>query len=79
MTYPATARESGFQGTIKLSLHLSYKGDLLDVKVKNSSGYKMIDDNAITVVQGISSYPPFPPSIDSKDLWIDIPIEYQLN
>jgi pilus assembly protein CpaC len=79
VTYPASARESGFQGTIKLSLHLSYKGDLLDIKVKNSSGYKVIDDNAITVVQGISSYPPFPPSIDSKDLWIDIPIEYQLN
>jgi len=79
LTYPPSAKDAGFQGTVRLSLHLSYKGDLLDVLVKDSSGYKIIDDNAITVVKGISSYPPFPSSIVSKDLWIDIPIEYRLN
>ena len=79
LAYPSAAKEAGFQGTVRLSLHLSYKGDLLDVLVKDSSGYKIIDDDAITVVKGIVSYPPFPTSITSKDLWIDIPIEYRLN
>jgi len=79
VVYPSSARDAGFQGTVRLSLHLSYKGDLMDVSVKDSSGYKIIDDNAVAVVKGISSYPPFPLSIASKDLWIDIPIEYRLN
>lgn len=79
VTYPASAKDAGFQGIVRLSLHLSYKGDLLDVLVKDSSGYKIIDDNAISVVKGISSYPPFPSSVLKRDLWIDIPIEYRLN
>ncbi len=79
VNYPPAAKDAGFQGTVKLSLHLSYKGELMDALVKDSSGYKIIDDNAIAVVKGISAYPPFPPSIVSKDLWIDIPIEYRLN
>jgi len=79
LTYPASAKDAGFQGTIRLSLHLSYKGELLDAVVKDSSGYKLLDDDAIAVVKGIPSYPPFPPTIGSKDLWIDIPIEYRLN
>lgn len=79
LIYPASAKEAGFQGTIKLSLHLSYQGELLDVIIKDSTGYKVIDDNAVSVVKGISPYPPFPPSIDSKELWIDVPITYQLD
>ncbi len=79
LSYPVSAKQSGFQGTVKLKLHLSYRGDLLDAKIEESSGYNMLDDNAVKVARGISSYPPFPPSIDSRDIWIDIPIVYQLD
>jgi pilus assembly protein CpaC len=77
LSYPTTAKEAGFQGTAKLSLHLSYRGDLLDVDVKDSSGYKILDDNAVAAAKSISEYPPFPPSIASEDLWIEIPIIYR--
>jgi len=79
LRYPVSAKESSFQGTVKLSLHLSYLGQIQDVVVKTSSGYKILDDNAVEVARGLISYPPFPPSIAEKDLWIDIPIEYRLN
>lgn len=79
LTYPDSAKEAGFQGTVKLSLHLSYQGELLGAILKESSGYKILDDQAINVAQGIVSYPPFPSSIEQNDLWIDIPIDYQLD
>jgi pilus assembly protein CpaC len=79
LTYPPLAREAGFQGTVKLGLHLSYRGELLEAKVKQSSGYKIFDDQAINVAKGIVSYPPFPSSIKQKELWIDVPITYQLD
>lgn len=79
LDYPVSAKESGFQGRVELSLHLSYSGELLDVLVKSSSGYKILDNNAVSVAKRFVHYPPFPSSIDKKELWIDIPIEYRLD
>ena len=79
LAYPSQAKEAGFQGTVKLSLHLSYAGELLEASIKESSGYKMLDDQAMNVAKGIGSYPPFPASVHENDLWIDVPIAYQLN
>lgn len=79
VVYPPEAREAGYQGVAKLSLLLSYQGKLLDTKVKSSSGYRILDDNAVSVAKGISSYPPFPTSLDLKELWVDVPIAYKLD
>ncbi len=79
LTYPSLAKESGFQGALKLSLFLSYRGELLDLKVKESSGYELLDENAINVAKAIGIYPPFPASINLKDVWIDVPILYNLD
>ena len=77
--YPSFAKEAGFQGTVKLGLHLSSAGELLEVLIKDSSGYKALDDYAVSSVRKISSYPSFPSSIDLRDLWVDIPIVYKLD
>ncbi|MCX5715231.1 MAG: TonB family protein [Candidatus Omnitrophica bacterium] len=79
LNYPAYAREAGFQGTVKLGLHLSYLGELLNVVVKSSSGYKVLDDNAVYVAKTVAFYPPFPSGLAQKDLWIEVPIAYRLD
>ncbi|MEK7308257.1 MAG: TonB family protein [Nitrospirota bacterium] len=78
-SYPAEAREAGFQGTVKLSLRLSHQGDLLDSKVKDPSGYQVLDNDALNTAKKASPYPPFSPEIKEKEIWMDIPIIYQLN
>ena len=79
VVYPSAARAAGFKGAVGLRLHLSFTGELLEAKVKNSSGYKILDDNALATAKEISSYPPFPSSIEEKELWIDVPIVYKLD
>lgn len=79
LVYPVVAKEAGLQGAVKLSLHLSYQGELLDASVKDSSGYKILDESALSMAKSIGAYPPFPSSIDQNDLWIDIPIVYKLD
>ncbi|MFA5287117.1 MAG: TonB family protein [Candidatus Omnitrophota bacterium] len=79
ITYPVAGKGAGFQGTAKLGLKLSYKGELLGAKVISSSGYKILDDNALKTARSIPSYPPFPPAIGSEDLWIEVPIAYKLD
>ena len=78
LVYPAPAKDAGFQGTVKLSLKLSPQGDLLDVKIKEASSYRVLDDAALKMAQETSPYPPFPPEIKKKEIWVDIPIIYQL-
>ena len=78
LTYPLEAKQAGFQGMVKLSLKLSAQGDLLDSKVKESSSYRLLDENAIRIAQKIVPYPPFPPAIKESQLWVDVPIVYQL-
>jgi len=78
LTYPTQAKEAGFQGTVKLSLNLSYQGDLLNLKLKESSKYRILDEHAINTAQKAIPYPPFPPTIKDKEIWVDIPITYQL-
>jgi pilus assembly protein CpaC len=79
LSYPALAKEAGFQGTVKLSLLLSHSGQLLDAVIKSSSGFNILDKNTLSVVKAIAVYPPFPASIDKKELWIDIPVVYSLD
>jgi len=79
LDYPAVAKEAGYQGAVKLKLHFSHAGELLDVNVKESSGHKALDDNAVYAAKSVSSYPPFPSSIEQQELWIDIPIIYSLD
>lgn len=79
LRYPDSAKEAGFSGTVKLKLHLSYLGQLLDATIKEPSDYKILDDNTMETARRLISYPPFPPSIEEKELWIDIPITYQLD
>ncbi|MDD2751935.1 MAG: TonB family protein [Candidatus Omnitrophica bacterium] len=77
LTFPSSAKAAGFSGTVKLGLHISYIGDLMEAQIKQSSGYKILDDNAMKTAKSIGTYPPFPSFIDAKDVWIDVPIIYK--
>jgi pilus assembly protein CpaC len=79
LNYPAQAKEAGFQGKLKLGLLISFRGQLLEAKIKESCGYQILDDETLRVAKAITSYPPFPSSIELEEFWIDIPIDYQLD
>jgi len=76
--YSPEIKASGYQGTVKLRLHISYTGELLDVAIKEPSDYQLLDDQAVSMAKGINSYPPFPVSIEEKELWVDVPVTFQL-
>ena len=79
LSYPRMAEEAGWQGTVKVKLHLNYDGDLLDARISESSGYMSFDNNVIAMARSIKPYPPFPSSVELEDMWIDIPIVYEMD
>lgn len=76
ITYPSELINTGWEGQVVLRLNISNIGELKDVIVVRSSGYKMFDDSAVKLVKSFS-YPPFPSSVRLGELNIDIPVVYQ--
>jgi len=77
--YPMEARQFGWEGTVKIRLHLISDGNISEVTVKESSGYDLFDNAAIEAAKIQAPYPAFPSDIETTDLWIDIPIAYRID
>ena len=78
LSYPWTASQGNLEGVLKLSLKISATGQLLDTKVIQSSGFAVLDENALKTVREVSPFAPFPSEINQKELWVEIPIVYNL-
>jgi TonB family protein len=50
-TYPRLARRMGWEGLVALSLQIQSDGRLQHVRVKRTSGYKVLDENARETVE----------------------------
>jgi periplasmic protein TonB len=78
--YPRVAEMRGWQGEVRLRVQMARKGTIVAVRVVQSSGFAVLDQNAVQLVQG-TPLPP-PPAIhsanDGPDLMIDIPIHFTL-
>ncbi len=77
LEYPDYVKEKGISGTVLLSLHIARSGKVLGVRVKASSGSKVLDRLAIMLIRDIGRFAPFPGDLSLEDLWIDVPIVYQ--
>ncbi len=77
--YPSQARELGLSGTVKLSLHLKRDGSLSTVRVQESSGHELFDQDALNLVKELSPYDGFPKKSGFSELTLSIPIVYRLD
>jgi protein TonB len=77
LVYPWVAKEGNLEGSLRVALRVYYTGQLLDVAVKESSGHAVLDESAVNVVKKLAPYPPFPPEMKQRELWIDLPIAYK--
>ncbi len=79
IAYPYEAQEKNWQGTVKLALTLDKEGTLKDVKVKESSGYKVFDQDAVNTAQILAPYSAPPQSAQSDKTQIVVSIVYSLD
>ena len=48
--YPAAARRRGMQGQVLLQVEVNVRGKVSNIKLKHSSGYRVLDESAISTV-----------------------------
>src|SRR5262249_3187572 len=60
MNYPEEARRDQLYGSLRLMVAIAPDGALKDVRILDSSGYKVLDDAAIRIVRQAAPFAPFP-------------------
>lgn len=73
ISYPDIARRNGWEGMVTVSFVISENGYARDIKIKESSGFEVLDKNAARTIKKVSPFPK-PPA----EALIKIPIVYKL-
>lgn len=74
ITYPHLARKMGWKGKVSVSFIVASTGHANEIHIVQSSGFMVLDQNAVDAVKRASPFPK--PPVEAK---IIIPILYRLN
>jgi len=76
--YPPEAAAAGIQGTVRILFVIERNGRLKEVKILESSGYPILDKEAVRAIIAASPFGPFPPDWTEKELRIRARFTYHL-
>jgi protein TonB len=76
LTYPAIARRKGWQGVVKLELHIEADGAITRLQVGETSGYSILDKAAVQCLQ-LASIPDAARWLHGQAIDIVVPVEYR--
>jgi protein TonB len=77
--YPSQVTKRALSGELTLKFEISKGGNLLNLRLINSSGSNILDANAVKAVRGAAPYYPFPKTITKKKLSILATFVYNAN
>lgn len=76
--YPRVAALRGWEGEVRLRLKVARKGNLLAVHLDHSSGFEVLDQHALAMLEAFSGLPPLPEALDGNEIQVVVPINYKL-
>ena len=66
LNYPAEARQKKLDGRLRMSVRINASGEVLDVKINNSSGTSLLDEAAKRILRIAQPFPPFPDELRER-------------
>ncbi len=63
LNYPEAARTARLYGSLRLLVAISADGALVDARVLESSGHRVLDEAAVRIVRLAAPFAPFPPGM----------------
>ncbi|SKC74373.1 energy transducer TonB [Paraburkholderia hospita] len=76
--YPADAQARNQQGVAYLRFTMDRKGRVLTFQLEKTSGYTLLDEEALALIQHAQPLPAPPPSVAGDPLELVVPIEFFL-
>ena len=77
LSYPAIARRKGWQGIVRLELHIEADGRISDLHIDESSGYSVLDEAALLSLQ-LANVPDAAQWLRGRAIDMIVPVEYRL-
>ncbi len=77
--YPLQARIKGIEGKVEVKFTLSRDGRLINSEIITSSGFKILDQEALAMLRRASPFPPFPSSWLADEMNLKIKITFRLS
>ena len=77
-SYPRLAQMRGWQGQVEVRVHVAKKGSVIDVVITRSSGFEVLDRQALEMVKLADPLPDLPKSLKGQEFTLDIPITFRL-
>ena len=75
--YPGLARRRGYEGVVMIEVFVSRQGEVLEVKVLQTSGHALLDEEAKRTVKKYR-FEPGREDGENVDMWVKIPVRFQL-
>jgi len=76
--YPPLALRQGYQGQVMVTVSIQADGEITDVTVAHSSGYRILDLAAVKSVQAIHRAPQLRQWLRGQTISINVPVIYRL-
>jgi len=76
--YPAQAMDKGWQGRVEIRLVVGANGSIQSSLVKASSGYEILDNQALDMVKKAKPLTPIPAALRGREFTVDIPVIFDL-
>ena len=76
--YPRLAQMRGWQGTAKVELHIDAGGGIVSIVINESSGFEILDKQALEMVRKASPLPQPPEALRGREFTIIVPVAFRL-
>lgn len=76
--YPQMARRKGWEGQVEVGVRVEADGRLSHLRITRSSGYRLLDNAALTALNGIDVLPGAAGWLEGRHFDMVLPIEYRL-
>lgn len=76
--YPPQSREDGHEGVVTLSLEIERDGTVSASAISRSSGFTLLDEAALTMVNRAQPFPVFPRQLTQNSLRLEMPVTFTI-
>ena len=77
--YPLIARMRGWQGMVKVGVRVEADGSLSHLRVIETSGYSVLDENSLRTVRAIAHVPRAAGWLQGRHVDLILPVKYRLS
>lgn len=74
--YPLRAREEEKEGITHLRFTILRNGQVSELELVSSSGYRILDQEALSLIKRASPFSPFPENIKRERLTLQLPVKF---